>query len=300
MKKLLCTLILMGVAFTVSAADKLKVFASVPEWAALAKEIGGDRVEVFTATQALQDPHHIEARPSLIARARNADVLIATGADLEIGWLPLVLRESGNRAIQPGQPAYFEAAAHVRMLEVPGKVDRADGDVHAAGNPHIQTAPRNLLAVATAFAATLSRLDPAAASIYAANAQRFDARMRAAIARWEQLAVPLHGMQVVVQHKSFSYLLAWLGMVEIGTLEPKPGIEPSPAHLSRLLAQSVQRSPRAILRTPYHAPTAANWFAAQSKLPILVLPFTVGGNAEAGDLFALFDDTLAQLLKTIP
>lgn len=279
------------------AADKLNLFATVPEWAALAQEIGGTQVTVFTATQALQDPHHIEARPSLIARARNADLLLATGADLEVGWLPLVQRESGNPRIQRGQPGYFEAAAYVRMLEVPGKTDRADGDVHADGNPHIQTDPRNFLKIGKALAATLSQLDPAHAAAYAANEKAFATRLGAAIQGWEKQAAALRGMPVVVQHKSFSYLLNWLGLVEVGTLEPKPGVEPTPAHLSRLLAQSARQQPRAILRTPFDNPNAGNWFAAQSKVPALTLPFTVGGNERAGNLFALFDDTIAQLQK---
>ena len=126
------------------AQAALNVLATVPEWAALAQEIGGDRVRVASATTALQDPHHIDARPSLIARARNADLLLATGAELEVGWLPVVQRESGNPRIQSGQPGYFEAAGAVRMLDVPARLDRADGDVHAAGNPHIQTDPRNM------------------------------------------------------------------------------------------------------------------------------------------------------------
>ncbi|MBL8459648.1 MAG: zinc ABC transporter substrate-binding protein, partial [Zoogloea sp.] len=143
------------------AVAALNVFATVPEWAALAREIGGDRVQVFAATNALQDPHRIEAKPSLIARARSSQLVVATGADLEIGWLPMVLRESGNAAIQPGQPGYFEAAGAVRLIEVPARLDRADGDVHPGGNPHIQTDPRNILKVADALASRMSRVDPA-------------------------------------------------------------------------------------------------------------------------------------------
>ena len=158
------------------AAAALNVFATVPEWAALAKEIGGERVQVFSATNALQDPHRIEAKPSLIARARASQLVVATGADLEIGWLPVVLRESGNAAIQPGQPAYFEAASAVRLIEVPVRLDRADGDVHPGGNPHIQTDPRNVLKVAEALAGRMSRVDPAGAGAYSANLARFSER----------------------------------------------------------------------------------------------------------------------------
>src|SRR4249920_895935 len=138
----------------------LNVFATVPEWGGLAEELGGDKVSVYVATNALQDPHHIEAKPSLIARARGADLVVATGAELEIGWLPLVTQQAGNPKIRPGQPGYFEAAPLVPMLEKPTRLDRADGDVHPGGNPHIQTDPRNILRVAGALSRRLADLDP--------------------------------------------------------------------------------------------------------------------------------------------
>jgi zinc/manganese transport system substrate-binding protein len=221
----LLLLVLLAIA-AMPAAAALKVFATVPEWGALAREIGGDRVQVFTATTALQDAHHVDARPSLIARARSADLLIATGADLEVGWLPVVQRESGNPRIQSGQPGYFEAAQHVRMLEVPGRLDRADGDVHADGNPHIQTDPRHFLAIGEALAARLALLDPSNAAVYRSGHAAFAERWRAQIKRWEAQAAPLKGVAVVSQHKAWPYLYDWLGMREVAALEPKPGVEP--------------------------------------------------------------------------
>ncbi|HEV7432477.1 MAG TPA: zinc ABC transporter substrate-binding protein, partial [Steroidobacteraceae bacterium] len=137
----------------------LKIFATVPEWGALATELGGDKVNVYVATGPLQDPHHVEAKPSLIARARTADLVVATGAELEIGWLPLVLQQAGNPAVQPGKPGYFEAAQSVQLLEIPTKLDRAEGDVHAAGNPHIQMDPRNIARVAEALSKRMAELD---------------------------------------------------------------------------------------------------------------------------------------------
>jgi zinc/manganese transport system substrate-binding protein len=277
-------------------AYALDVLATVPEWAALAKEIGGDKVQVLSATQGLQDPHHVEARPSLIARARRADLVVATGAELEIGWLPVVLRESGNARIQPGAPGYFEAAAQVRMLEVPTRLDRADGDVHAAGNPHIQTDPRNFLAIGEALAARMAELAPADAAGYRANWRSFAERWRAAIGRWEKQAAPLRGTSVVVQHKAWPYLIDWLGLKEVATLEPKPGVEPSAAYLSHLVEQTAQSRPRLLLRAAYNSPRAAEWFSAQTGVPVVVLPFTVGGDERAKDLFGLFDDTIDRLL----
>lgn len=282
-------------SFPASAA--LNVFATVPEWAALAQEIGGDKVRVFSATHALQDPHRVEAKPSLISRARTADLVVATGAELEIGWLPLVLRESGNSRVQPGLPGYFEAASQVRMLEIPQRLDRAEGDIHAGGNPHIQTDPRNILKVGAALATRLAELDPPNAAAYQGGFKAFAGKWQTAIARWEKQTAALRGQPVAVQHKAFIYLLDWLGLEEIATLEPKPGVEPSAAHLARLAAQFATRPPRMVLRSAYDSPRASEWIGERTGVPVVVLPFTVGGSDAARDLFGLFDDTIARLLK---
>ena len=289
-------LILLAAALPVRA--ELRVFACEPEWAALAQALGGDKVTVYSATHALQDPHRIEARPSLIARARNAQLVVCTGAELEAGWLPAVLRESGNAAVQPGRPGYFEAAALVARLEIPLKLDRAEGDVHASGNPHIHLDPHNLLAVAAPLAKRMGELDAANAAHYAERHRAFAEKLRAAIARWEKEAAPLRGMRVVAQHRSFSYLFRWLGLVEAGTLEPKPGIEPGSAHLAQLVARAKAQQARLIVRTPFDSPRPGEWLAERTGMPLATLPFTVGGNERALDLFGLFDDTLAKLKAT--
>ena len=291
--------LLMLSLFSLSAHAELKVFATVPEWGALAKEIGGKHVDVFTATGGLQDPHHVEAKPSLIARARNADLIVSTGAELEVGWLPVVLRDSGNPRVQPGQPGNFEAARYVHMLEVPTRLDRADGDVHAGGNPHIQTDPRNFPKVGEALAARMAQLDAANAAEYQANFKSFAERWKTAIAKWEASAAPLRGMHVVTQHKAFPYLYDWLGIVEVGTLEPKPGVEPSVSYLSQVVADVETRKPRLAIRAAWNSPRPTEWFSEHAKLPVVILPFTVGGSDRARDLFGLFDDTIAQLLKAI-
>ena len=289
-------LILLAAALPVRA--ELRVFACEPEWAALAQALGGDKVTVYSATHALQDPHRIEARPSLIARARTAQLVVCTGAELEAGWLPLVLRESGNAAVQPGRPGYFEAAALVARLEIPLKLDRAEGDVHASGNPHIHLDPHNLLAVAAPLAKRMGELDAANAAHYAERQRAFAEKLRAAIARWEKEAAPLRGMRVVAQHRSFSYLFRWLGLVEAGTLEPKPGIEPGSAHLAQLVTQAKARQAKLIVRTPFDSPRPGEWLAERTGMPLATLPFTVGGSERAQDLFGLFDDTLAKLKAT--
>ena len=285
--------------FALPAFAALNIFATVPEWAALAKEIGGGRVTVHAATTGLQDPHRIDAKPSLIAKARSANLVVATGAELEIGWLPVVLRESGNRNIQPGVPGYFEAASVVTMLDVPKVLDRAHGDVHAGGNPHIQTDPRNIQKVADALAARMIELDPAEAMAYRTGLQEFAAKWRTALLRWEKEAAPLKGVPVLVQHAAFPYMNQWLGLKEVATLEPKPGIEPSAAYLSEIVARQKNEPARMVLHPAYQHDGPSRWVAERAKIPAVVLPFTVGGTPEATDLVALFDDTLRRLLAAL-
>lgn len=280
-----------------SAQADLKIFATVPEWGALAREIGGDKVKIYTATNALQDPHRIEARPSLLARARQADLVVAAGADLEIGWLPLVLRDSGNAAIQPGRPGYFEASGFVNRLEVPAVLDRSHGDVHAAGNPHIHLDPHNVLKVGEALAARMAELDAANAAAYQSGFRAFAGKWQTAMARWEKEAAPLRGLPVLVHHSSFVYLAHWLGIKEVGMLEPKPGVEPTSGHLTALLARQQTAPAKMVLRTAYNQDGPSQWIAGKSGIPAVLLPYTVGGTAEAKDLFGLFDDTVQRLLR---
>src|SRR4051812_49191443 len=274
-----------------AARADLNVFATVPEWGALATELGGDKVKVYTATNALQDPHHVEAKPSLIARARSADLIIATGAELEIGWLPLVVQQAGNPKVRAGQPGYFEAAMLVTTLERPTRLDRAEGDVHPLGNPHIQTDPRNIARVAGPLSARLAELDSANAAYYQARYKAFDEGWRASIARWEKDAAPLRGVPVVVQHRGFPYLTAWLGLREVATLEPKPGVEPTIAYMTEVLATLKQQPAKMVIRAAYQSERASQWIAERASLRVVALPFTVGGDEQAGTLTALFDDT---------
>ncbi len=280
----------------VPAHAVLSVFACEPEWGALVKELGGGDVKVYVATTAMQDPHHVEARPSLIAKMRQAELVVCTGAELEIGWLPVLLSESGNSKVQPGQPGYFEAARHVALAEKPVRVDRSEGDVHAAGNPHIQTDPRNIAKVATALAGTMTRIDAANAAKYQQREQAFQSRWSQAIKGWEAKALPLRGVPIVVQHKGFPYLQNWLGLNEVAVLEPKPGVEPSAAHLARVLNGLKSQPARMILRAAYMPDRASNWLSERADIPVVELPYTVGGSREAGDLFGLFEDTINRLL----
>ena len=278
------------------ALAALNIFACEPEWGALAKELVGDKASIYVATTALQDPHRIEARPSLIARARTADLVVCTGAELEIGWLPLVQTQSGNPKIQTGRPGLFEAARYVSMLEVPQRVDRALGDVHPAGNPHIHLDPRNIARIAPALAERMAQLDPAEAAEYRVRAKAFLDRWQQATTRWEQAGAQLKGLGIVVYHKNTSYLSNWLGLREVGVLEPKPGLPPTASHLSELLANLARDPAKAVVRAAYNDPRAADWLAERAKIPAIAIAFTVGGNDKAQDLFGLFDDTVARLL----
>jgi zinc/manganese transport system substrate-binding protein len=297
MQKLLFVLLATLALTTAPAQAALNVFACEPEWGALAQELGGDKVSVYNATQALQDVHHVEAKPSLIARARSANLVACTGMELEIGWLPMVLRQAGNAAIQPGRPGYFEAGAYVRHLETPARLDRAEGDVHPQGNPHIQTDPRNISKVGDALAQRLAELDPANTAFYQARHQDFAQRWQDAIKRWEAQGVPLKGVAIVVQHKAFPYMNEWLELRQVATLEPKPGVEPTSSHLAEVLAQLRRQPAKMVIRAAYNDDRASIWMSERAKIPAVMLPYTVGGTERAKDLFGLFDDTVQRLLE---
>jgi zinc/manganese transport system substrate-binding protein len=284
---------------SLSASAALNVFACEPEWAALAQELGGDRLSVFSATTALQDPHRIEARPSLIARARNADLLVCTGSELEIGWVPLLLTQAGNARIQPGSAGYLEASQLVARIEIPTLVDRSLGDIHPSGNPHVHTDPRNIARVAEVLAQRLMQLDAANAETYRTRAASFQTRWQAAIQRWERAGAPLKGVPLVVYHRDFSYFIRWLGMREAGSLEPKPGLPPAPAHLAELVERMKREPARMVVYSPYNSPKAAEFLSERTGIPAVKMPFTVGGSEGAKDLFALFDDTIARLLAAL-
>jgi zinc/manganese transport system substrate-binding protein len=290
------TLAAAALAAATPSTAALNIFACEPEWGALAKELAGEKASIYVATTALQDPHHIEARPSLIARARTADLVVCTGADLEVGWMPLVQTQSGNPRIQLGRPGYFEAAEFVTKLEVPQVLDRSLGDVHPAGNPHIHLDPYNIARIAEALGGRLAALDSANGDYYRAQSKQFLSRWREAIARWEKQGAVLSGLPIVVYHKNLSYFVSWLKLREAGTLEPKPGIPPSAGHLAELLSQLQRQPVKAVVRAAYNEPRAADWLAERAGIPSVVVPFTVGGTDKAKDLFSLFDDTLARLL----
>ncbi len=288
---------LLALLGSLSAHAALEIFACEPEWAALSKELGGDKISVYAATTAKQDPHRIEARPSLIARTRAADLLVCSGSELEVGWLPVLLQTSGNDKVQVGKPGYFMAVGFRAQARTPDRsrpCPRRCPSVRQSAHParSAQHRARGQTAVRTPRPARSfqCRLLPG-------PLQGFQSRWEKAIAEWEQRAAPLKGLRLVPYHKDSVYLIDWLGMVEVMNIEPKPGIPPSAGHLTDLLTKLQQQPADVIVYSAYQDPKAAEWLGERTKLPVVMLPYTVGGTPEAKDLYSLFDDSINRLLK---
>lgn len=285
-------LILFWLPVSVQAA--LNVFACEPEWAALASELGGERLEIYSATTARQDPHHIQARPSLIAKTRKAELLICTGAELEIGWLPLLLRKAGNARIQPGQPGHFLASDYLDLMDKPEKLERSLGDIHAGGNPHVHTDPRNILHIARHLHRRLVELDADNADFYAQRFEAFADRWQGAIDEWGQHLAGLKGTRVVVHHDYWTYLIAWLGLDRVATLEPLPGVSPSSGHLATIKQLLKEQPAVMIIDTGYMNDRPAKWLSGQMAIPVVSLPASV--DYQDGEKLQQWFDGLADLL----
>ena len=297
MRKFILSLAALGAGLLIAPARAdVNVFACEPEWGALVNELAGDKASLYVATTGMQDPHQIQARPSLIAKARAADLTVCTGAELEIGWLPMVLQQSANSKIKPGMPGSFEASRYVQLLEVPTRLDRAEGDIHASGNPHIQTDPRNILLVAKGLSDRLAEIDNANAATYASRFADFSTRWKAAIARWNAEAAPLRGVPIGVQHAGWIYMINWLGLKQVVVLEPKPGVPASSGYIAEVLATLSKQPVKMIIRAAYQDDRSSEFISERAHVPAIALPFTVGGSDAAKDLFSLYDDTLKSLL----
>lgn len=292
----------MWVAFGLPSAHALEIFACEPEWAALARVLMPD-AQVVSATHARQDPHHIEARPALIAQLRRADLAVCTGAGLEAGWLPMLQQRAGNAKVQNGALGMFYAAEYVALIDAlppgSGPVSLFDGDVHPEGNPHFHTDPHRVRQVARTLAQRLQALEPAKATGIASRLEQFESAWQQRIRQWEQQALPLRGKTVAVQHSAFAYLWPWLGMRQIADLEPKPGMPPTPGHLQRLLEQLRQQPPHAVVLARYQDPRSARWLVAQlgNVTQPLVLPSTVDDPLAADALGGWMDQVIQTLLS---
>jgi len=245
--------LLLSLLWIPSAAAAVRVVATVPGLAALAKEVGGNKIKVESLSLASQDPHFVDAKPSLALTLNRADLLIAIGLSLEIGWLPNLQTNARNAKIQVGAPGYLECAGAVERREVPvGQVSRAMGDIHPGGNPHYLYDPREAIKCANAIAESLAAIDPGNAATYRANAARFTANVREHLARWAPRVAKLRGLRVVAYHRSFTYLANWLGLEVVEHLEPKPGVPPSPAHVARVIGQARSRRVSLVLQESYY------------------------------------------------
>ena len=286
-----------GLLLSCMAQAKLQLFTCEPEWAELARELGGEHIDVFSATTARQDVHHIQARPSLIAKLRRADLLVCSGAGLEAGWLPVLLRRANNPRVLPGQPGHLDMSRHVDMMDARASVDRAEGDVHPEGNPHFQLDPRHYERLARVLAERMALLDPDRAGDYNQAATAFNRHWEARLEEWQTQAAPLRGASVVAHHLDWAYLFDWLGIEQVATLEPKPGVPPSTGHLSQVLDTLQSRPAACVLRTVYQPGKPSAWLAGRAAINATVIPHTVGVDETVPTLPALFDGIVTHLLE---
>jgi len=284
-------LIISGVLFTLSsnAFAQFNIFTCEPEYAALAKELAPD-ARIYSATTAMQDPHQVQARPSLIAKMRQADLVVCAGAELEVGWLPMLQMKAANAKVRNTDLGLFFAADHVETLDKMSNVDRSMGDVHSQGNPHLHFSPPRILAIAKALTEKLIQLDSDNSRDYQQQLERFSSRWTLASAKWQETASKLSGMKVIAYHSSFRYLFDFSGIEQVADLEPKPGLPPTSGHLAGLLKQANNSDITAIVIASYQDKRGANWLAEKSNLPVIVLPLSVGGNEQSNDLFSLYDN----------
>ncbi|HJP50040.1 MAG TPA: zinc ABC transporter substrate-binding protein [Pseudomonadales bacterium] len=292
-RSIYCALLLL---FSLEVGASLKVFTCESEWAALTKTIGGDLVNVFSATSANQDPHFIEARPSLIARVRRADLLVCSGAGLEVGWLPLLLRKSANPRVQPGASGHFTATSHVSLLEKPTTLDRSQGDVHAAGNPHVHLDPDRMLIIGRALRDRMVQLLPESAAQLDSNFNNFEEKLTSMLERQSVEISKLAGTNIVVHHNSWVYLTDWLQLNQVATIEPKPGIPPTSNFLASLVRQLSAISVKHIIRAGYQNPRASKWLAGRIETPVRVLPYSPENWETEGALILWYQQILETLV----
>jgi len=278
-----------------SVMAEIRILACEPEWAALAAEIGGADVIIHSATHGRQDAHYVRARPSLIAQVRRASILFCSGAELEVGWLPVLMRRGARQIVQPGQPGHIMAADHVALLERPEILDRSAGDIHPSGNPHVHLDPRNIGILASVLTDRLERIDPTRAEAYRRRLASFQARWAEAMTDWRERAARLRGMRVVVHHKAWTYLLRWAGLERVASLERVSGVPPTASYLRRVVEQVGRSGAKAIILAPHESRDASDWLSERTAIPVVNLPFTVAGRAGVDDLFSLFDVTLTML-----
>lgn len=282
-------------AFFSAQVMALNIFVCEPEWKALVAAHAPD-ADIFSATTAMQDPHYVQARPSLIAKIRQAELVMCSGAELEIGWLPMLQSKSGNKAAQNSSDTLIYAADHVTMLDTHNHVDRAMGDIHAHGNPHVQFAVNDIPRLSRVVTERLQHIDPKNAHRYQANGIRFRAQWRSSVVRWQEQAAPLRGKKVVGYHATYRYLFDWLGIEQVADLEPKPGLQPTTSHLQSLTRLG-KDSFDAIVFSSHQDQRPANWLHQHTGKPVVELPLTVSDDGQS--LIEFYHQVIHSLLKTM-
>jgi zinc/manganese transport system substrate-binding protein len=292
--------VLFAALATPVAAAPLTIVTTTSDLAAIAKEVGQDRVEVTSLASGIQDPHFLDPRPSFLVKLNRADVLIEGGLDLEVGWLPTLLASARNPRLRVGEPGRLEASQGINVLGVPtGPVDRSQGDVHGKGNPHFLMDPMNGAIAAETIAQRLCNLDAGGCPTFKANAQSFRSRIETALVKWTKVLAPYQGTKVVVYHDSWPYFTKRFGLTPVGYVEPKPGVPPPPSHVSALADLIKREQVKVILMEPYHERSIPDLLARQTGAAVLVLAPTVGGTPGTDDYVALFDTDVARLAEAL-
>ena len=283
------------------AQGKLNVIATTEDLAAIAREVGGDRITIDSLARGYQDPHFVEAKPSFILKLQKADLLIVVGRELEVGWLPPLIQQSRNAKVQAGADGYLDASQQARILDIPqGQITRAMGDVHPSGNPHYWLDPENGKIIARSIAAKLSQFRPGDKQYFDQRLADFNSRLSASLEKWLAAMAPFKGVKVVTYHRSYPNFADRFGLNVVGYVEPRPGIPPSPGHTLDLIQEMNRQQIRVILMEPYFDQKTPNSIASQTNAKVVVLPPSVGGEKTITDYFKLFDydvNLLVQALK---
>ena len=278
----------------------LNVVSSIPTLGSLAKEVGGDRVHVESLAKGYQDPHFVEPKPNLMLVLNRADLLLYVGLELEIGWLPPLVLGSRNPKIQPGEVGNLDCSRAIPVLDIPTtKIDRSMGDIHPQGNPHYWLPPANARIIAREIAARLAQIDPEGKPAYDKNLASFISRVDAKEKEWAPLAAKMKGARIATYHKSWTYVSHWLGMVEVGYVEPKPGIPPDPSHLVRLISAMRGEKARLLLMEDFYNKSTAQLVAEKAGAKLLVLPTDVGARPEIKTWFDLVQHVLRELASAV-
>lgn len=297
---LACAFALAGQRLEAADSDPLRVVTTTTDLAAIAAAVGGDDVEVESIARGYQDPHYVEAKPSFMRRLNRADLLIYNGLELEIGWLPLLVEGSRNRAVLPGRPGSLDASQGLAIIEVPsGQVDRSMGDIHPEGNPHYTLDPRSGIAIAERIAARLGQLAPDRAERFAARLDSFHSSLEARIAVWERRLEPHRNAQIVAHHKQWEYLASWLGLDIVGYVEEKPGVPPAPRHVAQIVARLQSLECPLVIHADFVDPRPCQRIAGRAGAIALSLPAAVGGEADVVDYADLFEAITTKLERAL-